>query len=56
MLSLEEMREKLSDRALHIVAKNAGLSRKTLYNFMAGQNPSYKTMEKLYKYLKETSV
>lgn len=51
MLDLTEIKEKLSDRKLYIVADRCGVSPKTLYNVLNGKSPNYKTIEKISDYL-----
>jgi transcriptional regulator with XRE-family HTH domain len=52
MLNLDEIRKKLSDRQLNIVAARVGLHYNTLYKFMRGDdNITIKTLEKIYNYL-----
>jgi transcriptional regulator with XRE-family HTH domain len=55
MLTLEEIRERLIDRRLPIVAKATGLGRKTLWEIREGRvtNPSYRVLKTLSDYLTE---
>lgn len=52
-MRLEEIRDRLKDRRLYVVAKKTGLSYQTLYTIVKGenQNPSIKTVEALEAYL-----
>ncbi len=53
MLTLEEIREKLKDRRLSIVAVATGLSRQAIHNVVTGRtpNPSHETVRRLMEYL-----
>lgn len=52
MLTLEQVREQLTDRNLKAVAEKAGVHYNAVYRFMNGQsNPSYETVRKLCDYL-----
>ena len=52
-MTIEEIREKLADRHLKIVAKAIGVHPNTLYNIVNGKNePSYAVYQKLVEYLK----
>lgn len=55
MLTLEEMRERLLDRRVDIVAANTGLSYPTVRRIRAGAkiSPQYRTMKLLSDYLLE---
>lgn len=53
MLTLKEIREKLSDRQLYIVAERVKISRFTLYRIMKGNGCNTSTLEKLSNYLQE---
>ena len=53
MLTLEEIREKLKDRRLSMVAVATGLSRQAIHNVVTGKtpHPSYETVRRLMEYL-----
>lgn len=53
MMTLEEIREKLKDRRLSMVAVATGLSRQAIYNVVTGKtpNPSHETVRRLMEYL-----
>jgi len=53
MLSIDEIREKLSDRNLREVARRCEMSYMTVYNMANGniENPGYKTIKTLVDYL-----
>lgn len=53
MLTLEEIKDKLSDRRVAVVADAIGVSRKAVWAIMTGAtvNPSYRMMKKLSDYL-----
>lgn len=53
MLTLEEVKERLSDRNLKEVARRTGISYANLYAISTGRrcNPTYKVMVKLSDYL-----
>lgn len=57
MLTVEQMKEKLADRNLEVVAERTGLSRQTLSHIRTGKltNPSYKTIKALSDYLEGTN-
>jgi len=51
MLTIEEIKKKMSDRRVDLVAKGAGINKQTLYMIMWGKKkPSYDTLEKLTNY------
>jgi DNA-binding phage protein len=54
MLDLAEIRQKLADRKLAVVAKATGLTYMTLYRLKEGieRNPTLNTMQKVSDYLK----
>lgn len=54
-MTLEQVLKKLSDRNLVKVAEKSDVSYATLMSLTQGRNknPSYQTMQKLEKYLKE---
>ena len=56
LMSLEEIREKLQDKRLYIVAKNTELSYPTVKKLADGkhENYTYNTIHKLSKYLTPT--
>lgn len=47
----EQIRERLADRTLTVVARGAGVSVHALYRFMRGATASHDTIVKLTKYL-----
>jgi DNA-binding phage protein len=47
MLTLEEIREKLSDRVVSKVAERTGIHRETLYRIIRGGGANFSTVEKL---------
>lgn len=53
MLTLEEIKERLSDRNISAVAKNIGMTRQFISAVKTGRapNPSYDTVKKLSDYL-----
>lgn len=53
MLTLEEIKKKLSDRNISAVAKNIGMTRQFISAVKTGKapNPSYDTVKKLSDYL-----
>lgn len=53
MLTIEEIREKLEDKNLEVVAKRTGLSRQTLSNIRNDKAiaPSYRTIKIISDYL-----
>jgi len=55
MLSVKEVREKLKDRRISVIAEKTGLSRQGIYNISYGvsKSPSYETMIKLNEYFKK---
>lgn len=56
MMTLEQIREKLKDRNLSVVADAAGVHRNALYRLMNSRsNPSYETVRRLVEYLSEGS-
>lgn len=54
-MKLEEIRERLKDRRLYVVAEKTGLSYQTLLSIVKGENrnPNTKTVEALEDYLGE---
>jgi transcriptional regulator with XRE-family HTH domain len=57
MLSIEEIRNKLKDRRIAMVAEATGLSRQVIYNLITGKTPSpaYETVKRLSEYLEKES-
>lgn len=53
MLTIDKIRERLSDRVLSIVAKKTKIHRETLYRIMRGGGANSSTMEKLSNYLEK---
>lgn len=55
MLTPKQIKEKLQDRKLGVVAEQTGLSTQTLWNIRTGrsQDLQYSTIEKLSKYFEE---
>ena len=53
MMTLEQIREKLQDRRLSMVALATGLSRQAVHNVATGRtpNPSHETVRRLAEYL-----
>ena len=52
MLTLDEIKEQLTDRNIKQVASKAGVHQNAVYRLMRGQsNPSYETVKKLSNYL-----
>jgi DNA-binding phage protein len=49
--SLEQIKEKLKDRKVSVIAEKTGLSRQEIYNVTNGKNISFATYEKLVHYL-----
>lgn len=51
--TLDDLREKIKDRRLSVVADGAGITRQTLYNFSSGVTKTLEleTYKKLVKYL-----
>lgn len=56
MIKLEDIREKLSDRNLRVVAKRSGVNYGTVWRIANGinKNPSFWAVMKIHKYLTET--
>lgn len=57
MLNPEQIKEKLKDRKLSVVAEVTGLSVQTLWYIRSGKSkaPEFETIEKLNKYFEEHS-
>lgn len=53
LLTLDEIKKRLSDRRITTVAQATGLTRQTLYNIQRGADPSYQTLVALTKYFEE---
>ena len=55
MLNPEQIRNKLQDRRLSVVAEQTGLTVQTLWNIRSGRSkaPEYATIEKLSNYFEE---
>lgn len=53
MLTIEEMRKRLEDRRLDVIAKRTGIPATYLYKFREGafQNPGHERMRVLSEYL-----
>jgi transcriptional regulator with XRE-family HTH domain len=53
MITLEEIRQKLSDRNLSEVARRTGVSYRTLFSICNGtnKNPSYESVRAIVEYL-----
>ena len=53
MLTLEEIRKRLNDRNISVVAKSIGMTRQFVSAVKSGRapNPSYETVKKLSDYL-----
>lgn len=58
MLTIEEVRERLADRNLKEVARRTGIGYANLHAIATGrrENPSYKVMIKICKYLAEQNA
>ena len=56
MIKLEDIREKLSDRNLRVVAERSGVNYGTVWRIANGinKNPSFWAVMKIHKYLTET--
>lgn len=56
MLTLAEIRQKLSDRNLRVIAERTGINYQTLWRIMKkpGHSPSLSTVERLSDYLTTT--
>ena len=57
MLNLEEIRERLQDRRLRVVAERTGLSYPTVLNVRDNlrSNPTHEVMRKISEYLEEVN-
>lgn len=57
MMSLDEIRKKLEDRNLPVVAERIGVSYRTILNIKNGsnKNPSHKVVEALIRYFEENN-
>ena len=57
MIELEDIRKKLSDRNLRVVAKRSGVNYGTVWRIANGTNtnPSFEAVMKIHKYLAEVS-
>jgi transcriptional regulator with XRE-family HTH domain len=55
MLSPEQIKDKLKDRRIGMVAEAIGVTRQTLYNFLSGktESPSHELILKLSNYLED---
>ena len=54
VLRLDEIRRRLKDRKLTVVAKNANISRPVLYQIVNNQtDPKFSTVERLSDYLQQ---
>lgn len=51
MLSFEQIKEKMKDRKVSVVAVSIGLHENTIYRFLKGRDSRYSTLEKLSNYL-----
>ena len=53
MMTIDEIREKLKDRRLSMVAMATGLSRQAIHKVITGKtpNPSHETVRRLMEYL-----
>jgi DNA-binding phage protein len=57
MLTLEQIREKMADRRVRVVADATGLHHQTIYEVMnEHSNPSYKTVKTLSDYLTQAAA
>jgi hypothetical protein len=55
MYTLEEIRERLRDRNLRVVAERTGLGYATVLRVMRGRLASYETVERLSAYLRRAN-
>lgn len=53
MLTIEQIRQKMSGLNVRDISNRIGVHENVLYRVMGGANPSYKTFEKLNKYFME---
>jgi len=53
MLTIEQIREKLADRNVTVVAEKTGIHRMTIYRLINGSMATYDTIKKLSDYLTE---
>jgi len=52
MLTLDQIKEKMKDRRVRVVAKETGMNHQTIYNALKdGSNPEYETVKALSDYL-----
>jgi len=51
MLTVEEIKEKMKDRKIKVVADAVDMHENTIYRFLAGRDSRWSTVEKLSKYL-----
>ena len=51
MLTILEIKNRLTDRKIAVIAERIGLHENTIRNFMSGSEPSYKTVKLLSDYL-----
>lgn len=49
--TIEQIKEKLADKKISVIAERTGLSRQEIYNVKLGKNISFATYEKLVHYL-----
>jgi len=50
MLTVDEIKEKLKDRKIPVVAASIGVHENTIYRFIAGRDSRWSTVEKLSAY------
>lgn len=53
MVNLDYIKERLQDLNISEVAPKMGVHPNTLYRILKGQYPSYRTLEKIQKYLEK---
>jgi transcriptional regulator with XRE-family HTH domain len=58
MLTLDQIKRKLEDRRIDIVAERTGIHRNTIARIKSGQqaNPTYHILQRLSAYLEGTAV
>ena len=49
--TIEQIKEKLTDKKISVISERTGLSRQEIYNVKNGKNISFATYEKLVHYL-----
>jgi len=51
MLTVDEIKEKMKDRKIKVVAEAVDMHENTIYRFLAGRDSRWSTVEKLSAYL-----